>query len=80
VQGYYVFGVPLGDTTWHNEVMRGLPVGDPAVQAMAQRHGGKWNVAFCDGHVENLQTKNLFDATNSAVLCRWNNDNQPHDW
>ena len=42
------------------------------------RHGGRWNVAFCDGHVENLRGRKLFDVKNSAVLRRWNADNQPH--
>jgi prepilin-type N-terminal cleavage/methylation domain-containing protein/prepilin-type processing-associated H-X9-DG protein len=79
VQGYHIFGLPFGDSDYYNEVMRGLPVGDPAVQAIAQRHGGRWNVGFCDGHVENLQATNLFDATNSDVTCRWNNDNLPHN-
>ena len=43
-----------------------------------QRHGGRWNVAFCDGHVENLRPRVLFDKRRDDVLRRWNNDNQPH--
>ena len=42
------------------------------------RHGGRWNVVFCDNHVESLTTKALFDPRQDAVLRRWNRDHQPH--
>ena len=42
------------------------------------RHGGRWNVVFCDSHVESLTTKALFDPRQDAVLRRWNRDHQPH--
>lgn len=36
-------------------VENGLPVGgnpnDPALESMAHRHNGLWNITFCDGHV-----------------------------
>ena len=48
-----------------------------AMQKERQRHSGKYNVAFCDGHLENLKTNALF-STNTTVLQRWNNDNEPH--
>jgi prepilin-type N-terminal cleavage/methylation domain-containing protein/prepilin-type processing-associated H-X9-DG protein len=59
-------------------IMYGLPAGDPAVQAIQQRHGGRWNVTFCDAHVENLRAIDLFNLSNSVVAQRWNNDHQPH--
>jgi hypothetical protein len=37
----------------------------------------KWNVSFCDGHVENLRAANLFGISNPAVAQRWNNDHRP---
>ncbi len=43
-----------------------------------QRHQGKANVAFCDGHVESPTLKFLFADTNDDALCRWNRDHQPH--
>jgi prepilin-type processing-associated H-X9-DG protein/prepilin-type N-terminal cleavage/methylation domain-containing protein len=43
-----------------------------------KRHGGKLNVAFCDGHVETLKIGQLFNRTNNLSLIRWNNDHQPH--
>jgi prepilin-type processing-associated H-X9-DG protein len=48
-----------------------------ARESERKRHGGTYNVAFCDGHIENLRTNGLF-ATNLTVLRRWNNDNAPH--
>jgi prepilin-type processing-associated H-X9-DG protein len=42
-----------------------------------RRHGGRYNVAFCDGHIENLKTNALF-TTDMTVLKRWNYDNVPH--
>jgi len=75
--------VLLDDGFWlifNKENLLGQPAGDPGVQATAQRHGKRWNIGFCDGHVENLAPVKLFNLTNSAVTRRWNKDNQPpHD-
>lgn len=53
-------------------------------QANWKRHAGRWNVSFCDGHVESLKIRQLFDVRKDEILKRWNNDNQPHreliDW
>jgi prepilin-type N-terminal cleavage/methylation domain-containing protein/prepilin-type processing-associated H-X9-DG protein len=49
------------------------------VRAIAQRHGGRWNVGFCDCHVENLRAKDLFHVRDPAIAVRWNNDHQPHN-
>jgi prepilin-type N-terminal cleavage/methylation domain-containing protein/prepilin-type processing-associated H-X9-DG protein len=44
-----------------------------------QRHGHRWNVVFCDGHVEGaLTTRAFLDPHPDAVLQRWNRDHQPH--
>ncbi|HEV2391740.1 MAG TPA: prepilin-type N-terminal cleavage/methylation domain-containing protein [Verrucomicrobiae bacterium] len=59
--------------------VRGMPANDPAVIAIAKRHEGRWNIGFCDGHVENLRASDLFDLRNSLVARRWNNDHQPHN-
>ncbi len=49
-----------------------------AMRAVLRRwHGGRWNVLFCDGHVESLTTPNLFDTRKASVPMRWNNDNLP---
>ncbi len=42
-----------------------------------RRHNFRFNVLFCDGHVETLKKENLF-SLRPDVLARWNNDNQPH--
>jgi prepilin-type N-terminal cleavage/methylation domain-containing protein/prepilin-type processing-associated H-X9-DG protein len=48
------------------------------MKANRLRHGGRWNVVFCDGHVENLKLKELFYIRQDQVLKRWNRDNLPH--
>jgi len=65
--------------SFYGEVFGGQPANDPNVQAMPRRHGGRWNTAFCDGHVENLRAKSLFDFTNPDVARRWNSDHLPHN-
>jgi len=81
-------GYPLGGVMYldlalqygraYSEIVRGLPPADAAVKANRQRHGGRWNTGFADGHVENLRTMGLFNVGDSAVAVRWNNDHQPH--
>ena len=46
--------------------------------AAHQRHQGKANVVFCDGHVESPTLKFLFEETSDEALRRWNRDHQPH--
>jgi prepilin-type processing-associated H-X9-DG protein/prepilin-type N-terminal cleavage/methylation domain-containing protein len=43
-----------------------------------KRHGGRANVVFCDGHVEQGTLKRLFLDLDAAALCRWNKDHLPH--
>ena len=47
-------------------------------QIAPQRHQGKANVVFCDGHVESPALPFLFTDTSDAALSRWNRDHQPH--
>jgi prepilin-type N-terminal cleavage/methylation domain-containing protein/prepilin-type processing-associated H-X9-DG protein len=60
---------PVGDFFGQNEA---------EVKWMTMRHAGRWNAAYCDGHCENLTTKQLFDSRNSMILRRWNRDHEPH--
>jgi prepilin-type N-terminal cleavage/methylation domain-containing protein/prepilin-type processing-associated H-X9-DG protein len=50
---------------------------ETAMSDMQKRHGGLWNVLFCDGHVEGLQAKALW-YPRASVSQRWNRDHQPH--
>jgi prepilin-type N-terminal cleavage/methylation domain-containing protein/prepilin-type processing-associated H-X9-DG protein len=43
-----------------------------------QRHQGRENAAFCDGHVESPTLRSLYRDTNDEALCRWNRDHLPH--
>ena len=42
------------------------------------RHQGLANVVFCDGHLECLKLKFLFEDTNDDALRIWNRDGLPH--
>src|SRR5262249_44236687 len=41
------------------------------------RHGKNYNQLCCDGHVESLDPKILFDAQTQTAV-RWHTDHQPH--
>ena len=45
--------------------------------ATQQRHGGKFNVMYVDGHVSAVRTAVLFERS-ELTLRHWNNDNQSH--
>jgi len=75
--GHVFLEMALDRSYFYNLTVRGSPPTNPGVRAM--RHGGRWNTGFCDGHVENLRIKDLFDLSNSAVAARWNNDHQSHN-
>ena len=69
----------------YNAVMSGTGAANPnwdvpafAIDAMRQRHGGRWNVVFCDGHVENLRAIDLFNVRSVGIAQRWNIDHQAH--
>jgi prepilin-type processing-associated H-X9-DG protein len=47
-------------------------------QIAPQRHQGKANVVFCDGHVESPRLPFLFEDTSDDALSRWNCDHLPH--
>jgi prepilin-type processing-associated H-X9-DG protein len=74
----FSWGVP---GIWFQLGIRGPSEGMNASLASArsnQRHGGRFNVVFCDGHVENLRVGDLFDPRKDQVLKRWNSDNLTH--
>ena len=45
---------------------------------MRRRHGGRWNMIFCDGHLESLHYYELWNYKSEAVLKRWSRDNRSH--
>jgi prepilin-type N-terminal cleavage/methylation domain-containing protein/prepilin-type processing-associated H-X9-DG protein len=53
------------------------PIAKATVKAeVARRHGGRYNVNFCDGHNESILSAKLY-STNDAALRRWNWNNEP---
>jgi prepilin-type processing-associated H-X9-DG protein len=72
---------PGGQSPMYVECGIALPDGSTYGSARAatrQRHGGRFNMAFCDGHVENLKPAALFDLRQDEIRKRWNRDNLPH--
>lgn len=47
------------------------------IDATELRHRNKYNISFCDGHVETIRGQNLFKQDHDT-LKRWNNDNESH--
>ena len=45
-------------------------------QEIAWRHGGNYNVAFCDAHIESIGHQKLY-STNDAAVRRWNTNHDP---
>ena len=43
-----------------------------------QRHFGRFNIIFCDGHVEYGLPQIFFGSHDPSILRRFNKDNQPH--
>jgi len=62
-----------------NALIYGKPTDNAAVLAMNKRHNGRWNIGFCDSHVETLRVPQLFNFSNSVVAQRWNRDHQAHN-
>jgi prepilin-type processing-associated H-X9-DG protein/prepilin-type N-terminal cleavage/methylation domain-containing protein len=60
----------------------GMPIGnhpEDVIRARTtKRHLGRFNILFCDGHVECVRIEDLFDIRNNEVMKRWNRDNLPH--
>ena len=66
------------DINYRNFVQRkAYPLSGKIIDATEARHGGRYNITFCDGHVEAVDRKRLHERSFRA-LRRWNNDNKPH--
>jgi prepilin-type N-terminal cleavage/methylation domain-containing protein/prepilin-type processing-associated H-X9-DG protein len=71
-------GMALLDINSRNGVERPNYAGSPGViSATLKRHSGRYNIAFCDGHVEGVPRDSLFRKSDTE-LRRWNNDHEPH--
>ncbi len=63
-----------------DSVLRGQtgPAHGVNAPAYSRRHGGRFSMTFCDGHLEHAKPALFFDARQDLILSRFNNDNQPH--
>jgi prepilin-type processing-associated H-X9-DG protein len=71
--GYARLDISSRDTTTNP----GFGASADILRAHGARHGGRFNVVFCDQHLERLLEPKLFEKTDLG-LARWNNDHQPH--
>ncbi|MCS1406857.1 MAG: Type II secretion system protein G [Verrucomicrobia subdivision 3 bacterium] len=71
-------GTGLLDINFRNSFQRALwPPTPQIIKSTKRRHSGRYNVGFCDGHIEGIHRSKLFSLTDDT-LRRWNNDNEPH--
>ncbi len=54
-----------------------MPPGGPFTDYQTMRHGGRWNVLYCDGHVLGESTKQFLDSRSDAVLRSWSREHAP---
>lgn len=74
-----IHGMGLLDINTRNGVQRSVwPGSKGIITDTLIRHGGRYNIGFCDGHVEDIQSEILFQKTDTS-LRRWNNDHEPHE-
>ena len=78
-EGFNDYRAETGQTIHPAPGMGTWPTGrELVVKSIKRRHFGKWNIAYCDGHVQTHATKEIFDYTNDEVLKLRNKDNLPH--
>ena len=72
-------GSPVIDVNWARWPLPGQQGSrERGKKEEQRRHGGRFNVVFCDGHVEGIKARTLFDVSTDEALRRWNNDNLSH--
>ncbi len=68
----------LDINSWRRTTNPGFGGSEGILRATDQRHRGRFEVVFCDGHAERIRHRDLFLESDSA-LRRWNNDHEPHE-
>lgn len=63
----------------HRSIIGEIPAEERTLEtaAEAKRHHARYNVGFCDGHLETLESRILF-SEESRRIARWNIDHKPH--
>jgi prepilin-type N-terminal cleavage/methylation domain-containing protein/prepilin-type processing-associated H-X9-DG protein len=72
-----IINPPFGTPTF-GYLALGLPASTPVERAFDKRHGARWNIGFCDGHVEGKRRQDVFNINRPDLMARWNRDNQAH--
>jgi prepilin-type N-terminal cleavage/methylation domain-containing protein/prepilin-type processing-associated H-X9-DG protein len=55
---------------------QGSPPRTPIERTFDKRHGGRWNIGFCDCHIEYLKRQKVFDFRRAELMKQWNRENQ----
>lgn len=76
--GFYDYEAETGQSSPVMTGVWGATGAQNVVAAIQQRHFARWNVAFCDGHVQGDTTKELFNFNDDSVLSLRNYDHLPH--
>jgi len=84
----HIYGLPYlaeGLGYFAVQIEAGLPISGALASetsadraAMERRHGGLWNVGFCDGHIEQLKARQFFRRDDPQDNSLWNYDGRPH--
>jgi len=78
-EGFNDYRAEIGLPIYPSPGMGTWPTGRQLVtQSIKRRHFGRWNIAYCDGHVQTHTTKEIFDYTDDEVLKLHNKDHLPH--
>jgi prepilin-type N-terminal cleavage/methylation domain-containing protein/prepilin-type processing-associated H-X9-DG protein len=78
-EGFNDYRAEMGQTIYPSPGMGTWPTGRELVaRSIKRRHFGRWNIAYCDGHVQTQTTKEIFDYTDDDVLKLRNKDHLPH--
>jgi prepilin-type N-terminal cleavage/methylation domain-containing protein/prepilin-type processing-associated H-X9-DG protein len=74
-RGQFVTGYP--EINYALGIYKGVPLVEKCVVEARRRHRGKHNLAFCDGHIEDIKFTDL-SKNEERARQRWCYDNQPH--
>lgn len=78
-EGFNDYRAETSQSIYPSPGMGTWPTGRELVaRSIKRRHLGKWNIAYCDGHVQTHTTKEIFDYSDDEVLKLHNKDNLPH--
>jgi prepilin-type N-terminal cleavage/methylation domain-containing protein/prepilin-type processing-associated H-X9-DG protein len=77
IGGPYFWPMLVGPP-WPTGFATDVSLFDSTQLLMLRRHGGQWNMVFCDGHVETGRPPKFYNFLSDEVLSLWSRDHQAH--